>query len=201
MHLRRDPLLNSLITQRDAAQANDPHAAPEIHRSRNPAEVSSYSPAAGSSYSEVANNGQTPNATTQPCALRSASCTTAGRRRGGDRGGEGGRAVPPGRGGPAGAGRASGWVMAQRWHSGSCVGRCRVPTPYACDRADLRGFRQAGMADPSFRGSEGTANAVWVRAHPGFKSPSLRHPDQGLRASSAESLIHVSDHRRLQMAH
>ena len=30
------------------------------------------------------------------------------------------------------------------------------------------------MASVRFRGGEGTANAVWVRAHPGFKSPSLR---------------------------
>ena len=69
---------------------------------------------------------------------------------------------------------AEGWVMAQRWHSGSCVGLCRVPTPYADESADLRGFRQARVACRRFRGGEGTANAVWVRAHPGFKSPSLR---------------------------
>jgi hypothetical protein len=49
--------------------------------------------------------------------------------------------------------------------------------------------------------SKRSANAVWVRAHPGFKSPSLRHCDQGFRADGAEPLIHVSDHYRLQMTH
>jgi hypothetical protein len=42
-------------------------------------------------------------------------------------------------------------------------------------RADLRGFRCMASADAAFQTGEGTANAVWVYAHPGFKSPSLRH--------------------------
>jgi len=41
-------------------------------------------------------------------------------------------------------------------------------------RADLRGLWSAPQASRGFRSTEGTANAVWVRAHPGFKSPSLR---------------------------
>jgi hypothetical protein len=42
------------------------------------------------------------------------------------------------------------------------------------NRSNLRGLRQARVTEDRLRGAEGTANAVWVRAHPGFKSPSLR---------------------------
>ena len=40
--------------------------------------------------------------------------------------------------------------------------------------ADLRGLWRAPWAYRDFRGGEGTAKAVWVRARPGFKFPSLR---------------------------
>jgi hypothetical protein len=57
------------------------------------------------------------------------------------------------------------------------------------------------IPEPGQHEASSTANAVWVRAHPGFKSPSLRHPDQGLCAYGTEPLIRVNDHRRLQMDH
>jgi len=51
----------------------------------------------------------------------------------------------------------------------------QVPRNPACPvRPELQ-FRAIPVAASPFRhGGNDTANAVWVRAHPGFKSPSLR---------------------------
>ena len=39
---------------------------------------------------------------------------------------------------------------------------------------DLRFCSIAASVQPARHGTDDSANAVWVRAHPGFKSPSLR---------------------------
>ncbi len=67
-------------------------------------------------------------------------------------------------------------------------------------RADVQFRTIPRMRPRSWQALSHAANAVWVYAHPGFKSPSLRHVDQGLCAYGAEPLIHINDHCRLRMA-
>ena len=62
----------------------------------------------------------------------------------------------------------------------------RGVTPLTCADSARRG--QLGSR---FRGSEGTANAVWVRTHPGFKSPSLRS-SQILSPAARERVLRSS---------
>jgi hypothetical protein len=70
--------------------------------------------------------------------------------------------------------RAHRAVLFHCWAKRACGGVWRLPPPCLPQSADLRGLRQKELGCDRFRGSKGTANAVWVHAHPGFKSPSLR---------------------------
>jgi hypothetical protein len=64
--------------------------------------------------------------------------------------------------------------LARCWHKPSpldCSGlRCLTPRTFA----DLRGLQRLPLAYARLGSADGTANAVRVRALPGFKSPSLR---------------------------
>ena len=65
-----------------------------------------------------------------------------------------------------------------RWHiDGTCgmmPGSARLSWLSLTRAPDLPEQSALTPPDLGFQQGDGTANAVWVRAHPGFKSPSLR---------------------------